>query len=333
MGPKVLKLVVAMATVTMPILAWASPAQAANSAGPSDVVTWVNNLRGSVGAAPLATDATLTSVAQQWANHMATTTVLAHNPNLATQMPTGWSKMGENIGTGYSLLAVYNALVASPDHYTNMVDPAFNRTGVGVATDAKGLFWVTEDLGNWPPPTPATMVFPGNGDVIFPSPETFTWGQATGAQYYCITVGTTQGNVDLLNSGLLQANQLSYPVPALPGGQPLWARIYTYAQGTWIWSDVKFSVTGPNAAQFTQPTAGATNVNTTQPFTWTPLASAGYYAVTVGTTFGGYDLANSGLLPGSQSSYTAPALPAGQTLWARVYSWINGSWAHWDDVS
>ncbi|MDQ1357724.1 MAG: hypothetical protein QOG44_2097 [Acidimicrobiaceae bacterium] len=330
MGPKVLKIVVAIAAFGLPLLAWTTPAQAD---APSDIVALVNNLRATVSAAPLAADATLTSVAQQWANHMASTGVLSHNPNLASQAPSGWTKIGENIGDGYSLSAVYNSLVASPDHFANMVDKAFNRTGVGVATDSKGQVWLAEAFGAYPPPPAASLVFPTSGTVIFPSAQPFSWQQVAGGQYYCLTVGTSQGGVDLVNSGLLPANQLSYTVPALPGGQQLWARVYTYVQSTWTWTDVKFSVTGPSMATFTRPTAGATNVDTTQPFTWSPVTSAGYYGITVGTTAGGYDLVNTGPLPASQTSLAVPALPAGRTLWARVYSYIAGSWAHYSDVS
>jgi hypothetical protein len=330
MGPKLLKIVVAITAFCLPLLAFVTPAQADL---PSDLVTLVNNLRVGVSAAPLATDPTLTSAAQQWANHMASTGVLAHNPNLATQAPSGWTKIGENIGDGFSLTGVFNALVASPDHYANMVDRTFNRTGVGVATDSRGQVWVAEELAAYPPPPVPSIVFPTSGTVIFPSPQPFSWRQVAGGLYYGLTVGTSQGGLDLVNSGLLPASQLSYTVPALPGGQQLWARVYTYVQATWTWSDVKFSVAGLSTATFTQPLNGATNVDTTQPFTWTPVASAGLYWVGVGTTQGGYDLVNSGALQPSQTSYVVPALPAGRTLWARVYSYIGGSWLHYNDVS
>jgi hypothetical protein len=292
----------------------------------NDFSSWVNTVRSNNHVAPLNVDATFSSVAQQWANHLAATGVLAHNPSLSSQAPTGWTKMGENIGDGYTLAATFDALVNSPDHFANMVDPTYNRTGVGVATDSEGQVWVVQDFGDYPPPTPAAMTFPTAGSMIFGTPQTFTWQQAPGGQYYCVTVGSKQGGVDLVNSGLLQANQLGYSVPALPGGQPLWARIYTYNQGTWVYSDVSFSVSGPSTATFTQPTNGATNMDTTKPLTWAPGPSAVYYVATVGSTQGGYDLVNSGLLTSAQTSYPVPALPAGRTLWARIYSYIGGTW-------
>jgi uncharacterized protein YkwD len=331
-APKLAKLVVAIVTFTLPIVALVTPARAATADGPSDMAGWVNSLRASAGAAPLATDPSLTSVAQQWANKMASTGALAHNPNLSTQAPSGWSAIGENIGDGFSLTATYNALVASPPHYANMVNSAFNRTGIGVATDSSGQVWVTEDFGDYPPPVPAAFVFPTDGDVIFPSAQSFSWGQVPGAVYYCLTVGTTKGAVDLLNTGALPASQLSYTVPALPGGHILWARIYTFVQGTWIISDTSFSVTGGSPATFTRPTPGTLNVSTSTPFTWTPVASAQYVWINVGTSEGGYNVFYSALLPGSQTSYTMPALPTGEVLWLRLYSYMGGNWVYYGDV-
>jgi hypothetical protein len=330
MGPKLLRIVVVVATFGFPIVAFATPARAD---GASDMVTWVNTLRGGASIAPLATDAALTSVAQQWANHMASTGVLADNPNLATQAPSGWTKIGENIGDGYSLAGVYTALASTNAARGNMLNPTYNRTAVAVATDSHSQVWVAEVFGAYPlPPTP-TLVFPTSGSVIFPSPQPFSWLQVPGAIYYVLTVGSSQGGTDLVNTGLLANTRLSYGVPALPGSQPLWARVYSYVQGTWTWTDVRFSVTGASTATFTRPSPGATNVDTTRPFTWSPVASAGYYAVSVGTTMGGYDLVNSGLLPPSQTSLAVGPLPSGKTLWARIYSNIGNSWAHYNDVS
>ncbi|MDQ1426815.1 MAG: hypothetical protein QOK39_291 [Acidimicrobiaceae bacterium] len=331
MGPKLARLALAVVMGSTMLAASITLMAAPAAADPAtDVVAMVNGLRTNV--PPLAVDPGLTAVAQQWAAHMATTGSLVHNPSLSTQAPTGWTKMGENIGSGYSLTAVFNALEASPDHYANMVDPAYNRTGVGVATDSNGQVWLAEDFGAYPPPSPADMTFPTNGTLIFPSAQSFTWGHAPDGVYYCITVGTTKGGVDLVNSGLLQGSQLSYPVPALPGGQ-LWARIYTYVPGLWMYTDVSFSVTGAATATLTRPTNGATNVDTTQPFTWSPVGGASYYGLTVGTTKGGTDLVSTGPLASPQTSYQVPALPGGKVLWARMYSFIAGSWNHYVDIS
>ena len=327
---RALLLLLMIMALTVPVVVWAGPARADTS---SDILGRVNSLRSGLGIAPMAADATLTTIAQQWAAHMAATGILAHNPGLATQAPPGWTKIGENIGDAFSLDAVYNALVASPDHYLNMIDTAYNRSGVGVAVDTRGQVWLAQEFGAYPPPTPANFTLPTNGSVIFSSSQAFSWNQAPGAEYYGLTIGSTQGGYELLSTGPLPANSLSYTVAALPPGMHLWARIYTYAQGQWIWNDSSFSVAGPSSATFIRPTNGATNVTTNQPFSWTAVPNAGYYGLTVGVSLGGYDLVSTGPLPATQTSYTVPSLPSGQTLWARIYSYIDGSWLHYSDVS
>ena len=92
-------------------------------------------------------------------------------------------------------------------------------------------------------------------------------------------------------------------------------------------------VNGPGHATFIRPTNGATNVDTSQPFSWSPAPGAAHYLLSVGTTKGGYDLVNSGALPSTQTTYAVPALPAGRTLWARVYSYVGGNWDNVTDVS
>jgi hypothetical protein len=329
-GNKMFRFVMALALFLAPIVAFAGPARADTS---SDVLTWVNGLRGSAGIAPLTTDPALAAVAQQWANEMASTGVLGANPNLASQAPSGWTIIGENIGDGYSLAAVETMIAGSSSGRNNILTSAYNHTGVGLATDSKGQVWLAEDFGDYPPPSPATFVFPTSGSLLFASPQPFSWNQAPGALYYCVTVGSTRGGVNMVNSGFLPATQLSYAMPGFPGSQTLWARIYTFSQGTWTFTDSQFSVTGANTATFTAPTNGATNLDTTLPFTWSPVGGAGYYGVTVGTSQGGYNLVSTGPLPATQTSYSVPPLPAGKKLWARIYSYIAGSWAHYSDIS
>ena len=170
---------------------------------------------------------------------------------------------------------------------------------------------------------------------MFPSAQPFSWSQVAGAQYYCLTVGTSQGGVDLVNSGLLPASQLSYTVPGTPRQHPHCGPGSTpTCRATWTWADVKFSVTGPSTATFTRPTAGATKSTPAQAFSWTPVASAGYYA--------DHSRDHPGWLrPGQQRpaagharrSFTCPPSRAAGPSAARIYSYIAGGWNHYSDVS
>jgi uncharacterized protein YkwD len=114
-----------------------------------------NETRRTVGAAALSTDNHLYTGADRWARQMrddwvnagcgATRPHLRHSGNLVTfytpqhAMP-GWRIVGENVGVigvsndnrAAAMDALHRAYVASPDHYKNIVDRRFTRTGQGV---------------------------------------------------------------------------------------------------------------------------------------------------------------------------------------------------------
>ena len=83
----------------------------------------------------------MSNVAQGWAEHMAASQTLAHNPNSSGQIPAGWSAWAENVGYGGSVGQVQAALVASPSHYRNMVNANLRQIGIGVAVDGNGQVW------------------------------------------------------------------------------------------------------------------------------------------------------------------------------------------------
>jgi hypothetical protein len=136
-----LRLVVVAATCAM-VLALTVPIQAASADGntSSDYVARINALRASVGVQQLGVDAQLSGLAQGWAQHMAATGVLSHS-SLTAGITENWAKLGENVGVGPDNPTVWNAFLHSAEHYANLVDPAFNRVGVGVAIDGNGTEW------------------------------------------------------------------------------------------------------------------------------------------------------------------------------------------------
>jgi hypothetical protein len=96
---------------------------------------------------------------------MAGAGALSHNPSLASQVAGGWTKLGENVGEGGGITAIFNALVNSPPHLANMLDPSYNLTGIGVAVGNGGSLWITEDFEgrpgvSSPPPAPVPAPMP-----------------------------------------------------------------------------------------------------------------------------------------------------------------------------
>ena len=126
-----------------------------------DYVGRINSLRSSVGVSSLQADAELTAAAQACAQRMASTNTLSHSPDITSGISQHWLKVGENVGVGPDNSTIFAAFVASPHHYENLVDPDFNRIGVGVA-DGGGRQWTCHrfmQIGGAPAPAAA----PANG--------------------------------------------------------------------------------------------------------------------------------------------------------------------------
>lgn len=145
----------------MTVAASLMTAGAAHADPASDFISRTNALRASKGLPALVTDSRLTSIAQQWASHMAATATLSHNGNLQNELPSDWIKYGENVGDGPSVDSIQQAFVNSPHHYANLVDPDFRSIGVAVVIDGRGVLWVVEDFmlegqvsPSPPPPSP-----------------------------------------------------------------------------------------------------------------------------------------------------------------------------------
>jgi uncharacterized protein YkwD len=54
-----------------------------------------------------------------------------------------WSIIGENIGSGGSLVSLEEAFMASKPHRENILNPKFKHIGVGVIRDDDDVLWLT----------------------------------------------------------------------------------------------------------------------------------------------------------------------------------------------
>jgi len=129
------------------------------------VVALVNQQRASFGLAPVTINSTLAYAAWFHSNQMATrSNAMPGNPGAAMQhtlygvnapTPTSrldyagydnWMAYGENIAFAYATAeAVMQAWMNSPGHRDKILNPNFKEIGVGVAANAQGyLFWTQE---------------------------------------------------------------------------------------------------------------------------------------------------------------------------------------------
>jgi hypothetical protein len=176
----------------------------------SAFVNDINALRASKGLRPLSVDPRLVNVARGWSQQMASSNNLSHNPNLANQSPSDWTKLGENVGYGGSESSIHQAFVNSPHHYANLVDPAFNAVGVGVV-QVGNTVWVTEDFEQaasapTDAPAPVAQSVPGN-------PTQGYWLVARDGGIFSFGVAGFQGS-----TGGQRLNQPIVGMTAHPGG-------------------------------------------------------------------------------------------------------------------
>jgi len=109
-----------------------------SSADEADFSGRINSLRQSEGKPGLSRDGSLDSFARSAAKRMAESGSLQHS-NIGSLLPP-WEAAGENIGTGGSVSSIFNALVASSGHLSNMLGD-FTHMGIGVYRDGDGSIW------------------------------------------------------------------------------------------------------------------------------------------------------------------------------------------------
>lgn len=91
---------VAVLTLLLVLLPDVDPAAAYDTEAESRLAQLINSERSQRGLRTLAVRGDVVSVARSWAAGMASRGTLAHNPNLRSQMPSDWIRIGENVGVG-----------------------------------------------------------------------------------------------------------------------------------------------------------------------------------------------------------------------------------------
>ena len=261
--------------------------------------------------------------------------------NVSTLIPFSWT--GIPSAQGYQLwIGTY---LGGGNVFESGLLPATTLSYKVPALQTGGELWArlyTEVGGNWNNFEDETFnvtanrvgfTYPTDGQQNINPINPFTWTPATGAQAYQLTVGTKPGVADLVNSGILAPTVTNYRVPALPTGQTLYAKIVSKINGSWTdYQAISFTA-APNPVAFTHPTQRQTQVTTPTTFTWSTSPAATGYQMWIGTRPGDGSLLKSGWLKPSTTSYPVPALPAGQTLYARIYTEVASGWGNYQDIT
>jgi len=126
----------------------------ANACG-QRLIPLINQVRVENGLPPLAESPLLDADAQQYADFIASRSILSHTADGRTLDMraeaagyTGWKALGENLAGGYDTPEqAVAAWLASPGHHDIIMSPSYTETGVGCAWNAAspyGSFWVQE---------------------------------------------------------------------------------------------------------------------------------------------------------------------------------------------
>lgn len=138
----------------------AAPGEPSHPAAEGDLagalLAMVNGARASAHSAPLTRDAALDVIAQRHAEVMLKARRVAHDAG--DGLPTvrveaaglNVLAVGENVARALDLVRAHRALWASPAHRENLLQPRFDRIGIGIALDPDGSIWVCEVFADFP---------------------------------------------------------------------------------------------------------------------------------------------------------------------------------------
>ncbi|MEM7091353.1 MAG: CAP domain-containing protein [Actinomycetota bacterium] len=125
----------------------------------------LNAQRTAQGLAPLTLNVSMSTAAAAWTQQMVNGSFLAHAGDIVTGTPQGWTKVGENVGRGKSVVSLTTAFMNSPGHAQNVLDPEFTHIGIAVYIHPTGRVYTTHRFAALPaavsippaaPTTPAT---------------------------------------------------------------------------------------------------------------------------------------------------------------------------------
>jgi hypothetical protein len=180
----------------------------------------------------------------------------------------------------------------------------------------------------------AGFIYPTNGALNVDMTYPIRWMPVANAQAYYLYVGTSPGAKDVVDTGEIQTN--TFAAPNVPSGQWLYATIWTKAANIWTSRQVMFTAAPTNTggirslATLLDPNNGSADADSARLFRWTPAANADKYYLYVGTSPGAKNVVDTGEI--ATIAMATPPLPAGQTLYARVWSRIGGVWQGQDSA-
>jgi uncharacterized protein YkwD len=119
------------------------------NAAAAHMLDLVNAERAGAGMAPMTMRADLVSIALGQSQAMAAAGSIWHNANYltsATRAAVAAKAMGENVAMHMSTDAAHAALMNSPGHRANILNPVFTVVGIAIVQDPRGALYFTQDF-------------------------------------------------------------------------------------------------------------------------------------------------------------------------------------------
>ena len=191
--------------------------------------------------------------------------------------------------------------------------PAASALWARIYTELNGSWAYQGDISFTVSPD-AALFYPINGQQNLDTSSRFRWAPGVNAQAYYLTVGTSPGAGDLVDTGEIQAT--SWPIPLLPVGQTFYARLSTEINGVWTYpGDVSFTA----ALRFGNPAPQSADIDPSLAFWWSAaFGGSGTYHLSIGSSPGANDLYDNAAVESNSFTLPASALPPGSTLYARI---------------
>jgi uncharacterized protein YkwD len=129
---------------------------AASSDPTQDLLRLVNEARQSEQSPPLVRDAALDAVAARHAEAMRALKRIAHDagdgdPESRVEAASlNVLAAGENVAHALDAVQAHRVLWASPSHRENLLEPRYDKIGIGIARDSDGSLWVCEVFADFP---------------------------------------------------------------------------------------------------------------------------------------------------------------------------------------
>jgi hypothetical protein len=167
---------------------------------------------------------------------------------------------------------------------------------------------------------PATMSTPTNGSTLTGPATTFTWSSNGSTGPFYIWVGSTPGGLDLGNAGVASGSSMTLNLPTT--GATVYVTLWSTLNGNLVSNNYSYTEATQVPAAISSPASGS-SVSGSTTFTWNPNASVGPYYIWVGSTPGGLDLGNAGVV--SDTSMTLVLPTDGNPVYVTLWSMLNGS--------